>query len=346
MFRYFGSKASTSSKIADLVAELAPGGTVADAFGGLGTIGATLRYRGHKVTTCDVLTFPHYFQISRIECKRIPKFEKLLQYLKIPNAGEVVVVLNKTNAPASWFVTEYSKNRQFFTYANAIKIAGAWHKIVQWNNAGLLDRREKAFLVASLLNSMDVVANTAGTYYAYLKEFHRKALRPFVFTWVSTKSGRFVGDAILGDALKVLAGKSYDVLYLDPPYNERNYAGYYHLPESLSLLRRPEIKKSSVSGVPILPHSGAENIKDGMTLKYLEKLISEVAWKYLIFHYCGDGLISLEKLNSTLNKFGSVEALQFSALGYTTKKNTRSITHYVFVVKNPKTVTSRTPVAT
>lgn len=345
MFRYFGSKASTSSKIADLVAELAPGGTIADAFGGLGTIGATLRARGHKVTTCDVLTFPHYFQIARIECKNTPNFENLLIYLELESRNDLIEILNNCNAPSSWFVTEYSKNRKFFTYSNAIKIAGAWHKIVRWNNAGLINRREKAYLVSSLLNSMDSVANTAGTYYAYLKEFHRKALRPFVFSWIPSSAGRFVGKAILGDALEALKGKTFDLLYLDPPYNERNYAGYYHLPESLSMLRKPEINDATTSGVPKIPHVGTENIRNGMTLEYIEKIISMVSWNFLIFHYCDDGLIPLDKLHASLKQFGSVKALHINALGYTTKKSIRSILHYVFVVTKFETCTARAPLS-
>ena len=53
MFRYFGTKASTSGYVADIVNELTTSGRVADAFGGLGTIRAELKYNGHQVTTCN-----------------------------------------------------------------------------------------------------------------------------------------------------------------------------------------------------------------------------------------------------------------------------------------------------
>jgi adenine-specific DNA-methyltransferase len=340
MFRYFGSKASTSSKIADLVGELVPNGTVADAFGGLGTIGAVLRARGHRVTTCDILTFPHYFQISRIECKGVPSFKRLRDALDIERGTDLAGLLNKRHAPASWFVKEYSKERKFFTSSNASRIAGIWHQIVHWDNAGLLDRRERAFLVTSLLNSMDSVANTAGTYYAHLKEFHRKALKPFQFDWISVTSGRRIGRAVHGDALGVLQGKAFDLLYLDPPYNSRNYAGYYHLPESLALLKRPNIRKDSASGVPTNQHLGTENIRSGMTLEYLEKIISNVEWGVLIVHYCSDGFIPLKDLNESLCKFGNVRTYEIDALGYTTTKIKRSITHHVFVVTRFETGTT------
>ena len=72
MFRYFGTKASTLGYVSDIVNGLIPSGSIADAFGGLGTIGAELKYNGYQVTTCDVLTFPHLFQVARIEC---PEFK-------------------------------------------------------------------------------------------------------------------------------------------------------------------------------------------------------------------------------------------------------------------------------
>ena len=332
MFRYFGSKASTSAQIAELVGQLAPLGTIADAFGGLGTIGAELRSRGHKVTTCDVLTFPHFFQVSRIECNSVPKFHALLDANGMANSFEIQTKLNKCYAPTSWFVTEFSKKRKFFTYENAVKIAGAWHQIVRWNNDGLLNKVEKAFLVSSLLNSMDLVANTAGTYYAYLKDFNRKALRPFRFDWLLVNKGKHLGTALHGDACLSLQGKAYDVLYLDPPYNDRNYAAYYHLPESLALLTKPKTNTESMSGIPLSPHVGAQNIRDGMSLAYLEKIITNVGWNSLIVHYCDGALIPLEKMAQSLRKYGRVEELQVNALGYTTKKIARLTSHHVFVV--------------
>jgi adenine-specific DNA-methyltransferase len=341
MFRYFGSKASTSSKVADLVAELAPEGKIADAFGGLGTIGAELRKRGHHVTTCDVLTFPHYFQVSRIECKRVPSFKPLLAKIGLDNPAQLLCFLSKKRAPRSWFVKEYATERKFFTTSNAIKIAGVWHQIVKWNEESLINPRERAFLVSSLLNSMDRVANTAGTYYAHLKEFDRKSLKDFEFAWIPVAVGRFVGRAYLGDALTELRGKNFELLYLDPPYNERNYAGYYHLPESLAKLTKPTIRTGSASGIPVAPHPGAEFIRSGMTLEYLELLIMNVGWNSLVVHYCEDGLIPLSDLSTSLKRFGVVRQVKMNALGYTTRKIERSIYHHVFIVTKFETIASR-----
>lgn len=160
MFRYIGSKSSTSAQISSLINDMIGTGTVADAFGGLGTIGAELRKHGHRVTTCDVLNFPHAFQIARIEGRAKLPFDALGQSTNLSSMDEIKTKLNSSRTSRSWIVQEYSQQRQFFTHANAMAIAGAWHQVKRWNEAGLLNRRETALLVASLLNSMDAVANT------------------------------------------------------------------------------------------------------------------------------------------------------------------------------------------
>lgn len=332
MFRYFGTKASASGYVADIVNQLTKSGTVADAFGGLGTIGAELKYNGHHVTTCDVLTFPHLFQVARIECNEIPCFKELKLHESFENTESILNHLNKQTDPNSWIVIEYAIKRKFFTEQNAVKLAGIWNTIAKWDKLGLLTYRERAFLIASLLNSMDKVANTAGTYYAYLKSFNRKAKHSLKFEWIEVRHGAYIGKALLGDSFTQLEGRSFDVLYLDPPYNRRNYASYYHLPETLAGLKIKKIKPLSLSGVPEESHSSAHNIREAMSMTYITKIIESVTWNHLIFHYCDNSLIPLELIRSSLETYGTLNEHIIPALGYTTKKSQRRTTHNVFVV--------------
>lgn len=331
MFRYFGSKATTSPELVHLFQSQFGSGTVADAYGGLGTVGVALKQAGFQVTTCDVLKFPHAFQTSRIQYDNLPAFRQLRRALGL-STSEVAAALNRAKAPESWLVYEYAIKRRFFTRPNAVRIAGAWHLIRRWTHLRLVTSNEQKFLIASLLNSADKVANTAGTYYAYLKDYHRKALRPFVFQWIAPAKGPYRGVAVYGDALKCLSGRTYKVLYLDPPYNDRDYARYYHLPESMAGLNEVEIKASSLSGVPAEPHPATPSIKMGASLEYLHKLLEQVKWKNAVVHYCDDAIIPLRKLRQTLQQFGGVRHWKIEALGYTTKSQPRSAVHHVYVV--------------
>src|SRR6185436_6043411 len=112
-------------------------------------------------------------------------------------------------------------------------------RINQWCRNNWVTQNQRAVLLASLINSMDRVANTAGTYYAYLKSWHRKALKPFRFELVRSSRGPQKGHCILADANTLVGSREYDILYLDPPFNERCYSSYYHLPESLARRHTP-----------------------------------------------------------------------------------------------------------
>ncbi|WP_447732255.1 DNA adenine methylase [Pseudomonas shirazensis] len=332
MFRYFGSKASTASIVADIALEGFESATIADAFGGLGNIGAEFRKRGCSVTACDLLHFPNAFQHVRLVCKDVPLFSKVRAHLNLGSVEDFLVYINSQSSQSSWFVQEYALKRSFFSVANAEKIAGAWSCISFWTSAGLLNADEDKFLLVSLLNCMDAVANTAGTYYAYLKVWDRKALKDFKFQWFSGVVDGPVGLALQGDALSCLAGKNFDVLYLDPPYNARDYSRYYHLPETLSKFEELPIDAMSKCGQPIQRSRAGTQIREAMKLPYLVELISAVNWERLVIQYADGAHIYLDDMKSCLQAMGSLKIHTIPALGYQSTNGTRRHTHHVFVI--------------
>lgn len=306
--------------------------TAADAFGGIGTIGAALRAAGVRVRTSDLLRLPHAFQYSRIVCSRPPRLLNVCRALGLPNSGRVLEYLRAQRSTQSWFVRDFSLRRGFFTRQNAEAIAGSWHCISQWAADGLLSEAERHQLVAGLTNSADLVANTAGTYYAHLKTWHRKALRPFEFKLLDVPSGQPSGEAILGDACETLAGRAFDLLYLDPPYNDRDYARYYHLPESLASLEAPRTNRNSASGVPVGGSETSAMFRRALKLEYIEKLATTVKWKRLVVQYSDGAHIPLDEMRAFLGTLGRMREHRLPALGYTTTKQPRTRAHHVFVI--------------
>lgn len=341
MFRYFGSKQTSAQQVAQLATCGFSGTTAADAFGGLGTIGAVLKGSGFKVTTCDVLQMPNAFQHARIVCQGRPRFTRLRGHTGLQTVSDILQHLDSRSARRSWLVKEFSTERQFFTQDNAARIAGAWNTIKRWNEGGLLTESERKFLLASFLNSMDACANTAGTYYAHLKQWHRKALRPFRMQWLPVQEGTAGGQAIIGDALDRLRGRSFDLLYLDPPYNSRDYSRYYHLPESLASLQRPDTNPLSASGVPLQMLDASPLIRKSAEAAYLQELILAVHWKRLVVQYCDGSHIPMEELRAILRAVGKVQEHILPALGYTTSTKKRQHAHYVFIVDHATRKTAR-----
>lgn len=332
MFRYFGSKHSSATQVAHLATQGFTGTTAADAFGGLGTIGAVLKGNGFKVTTCDVLNLPNTFQHARIVCQSRPRFSRLRAATGLKTSDDILKYLDSRRAERSWLVSEFSTQRQFFTHDNAVRIAGAWNAIRRWNDSSLLSESERKYLLASFLNSMDPCANTAGTYYAYLKHWHRKALKPFQMKWIPVQAGVAGGQALVGDALEVLKDKRFDLLYLDPPYNRRDYSRYYHLPESLASLKQPDTNPESTSGVPMKMLEASPLIRRSAEASYLQELISSVQWKRLVVQYCEGSEIPMTDLRKMLSRAGKLQEYVLPSLGYTTAAEVRQHKHHVFIV--------------
>ena len=204
-------------------------------------MGSHFKAKGYRVCVGDHHTFAHTYQVASIVASRTPSFRGVRKALGLATAQEVVGHLQHARGRRGWILREYSELRRFFTRENAMRIEACRRAIREWHRCGLLGPTEHAVLRASLIDSADKVANTAGTYYAYLKNWHRKALRPFQFELIQPTCGQAGCTAVRTEALALAGTRKWDVLYLDPPYNSRRYDAYYHLPETLALDTEPRV---------------------------------------------------------------------------------------------------------
>ena len=185
-------------------------------------------------------------------------------------------------------------------------------------------------LRASLVDCADRVANTAGTYYAFLKTWHRKALKPFVFRLLDPTPGGKGCEAKIIDARDLAVSRQWDVLYLDPPFNGRNYGRYYHFPESLSLGATSEVHGRA--GMPIRAFPRSPFYSKASAETALGTLIAEANCRLIALHYAPNGIISSDSITRELMSRGSVERYALTAKGYTTKRNPRQVAHDLYLV--------------
>ena len=330
--RYFGSKASAVKYVYNLVSGIIPSGTFCDPFGGIGTVGAYFKRKGYSVWCGDKLTFAHYFQIARVERNRIPVFKQLRAEQNLNSSAEVIDLLNREPPKKDWFTKEYAQKRRFFTEHNAAHIEVCRSLIAEWAEKKWISKSEHAILLASLINSMDKVANTAGTYYAYLKTWYRKALHPFRFDLLPYTKGCPECHSSLCEAKDLVALRDFDILYLDPPYNERSYSAYYHLPETIALEEIPEIHGKS--GMPDTVRHLSDFNKAGKARRALEEIMENSRFRLMVFHYSKNGLITPEEIRSILAQYGQLEESIVESKGYTTAKISRVIKHHLYLVYN------------
>ena len=328
--RYFGSKASTVESLYELISARVSSGTFCDPFGGIGVVGSHFKSKGYSVWTGDILAVAHCFQVARVALDRRPQFRKLRTALGFDSPSETVELLRHAGATSGWLTREFSENRKFFTRPNAMRIDACRTLIGRWCRNGWLTPNERALLLASLINSMDKVANTAGTYYAYLKQWHRKALLPFRFDLIPYTKGRTDCRCFLLDAGELVSKSFFDILYLDPPYNERSYASYYHLPESMARGQTPRAKGRF--GVPHRIRSSSNFNRPTQAQDELRALLEKASFRLLAFHYSDDGLIRPSQLKAVFRDYGRVEEFVLDSRGYTTRRTPRNIEHRLYLV--------------
>jgi len=126
--------------------------------------------------------------------------------------------------------------RMFFTSENAERIDGIRTVLHEWRRQNMLTEIEFYLLLAALINAADVAANTTGVYGAFLKEFGSRQDRPLELKVprMSLQSPAKPHRCRRGNALDCAREEKFDLLYLDPPYNRRDYAANYHVPELIA----------------------------------------------------------------------------------------------------------------
>jgi len=329
--RYFGSKASVVGDVLREVSASVPSGSICDPFGGIGVIGAAFKEAGYSVYSGDHLVFPYLYQAARLGLSRPPAFQGLSRHLRLHSASEVAAHLNGVGGHAGWITSQYSRERAFFSLENAMLIDGCRAAIEEWASSRWITRTERGFLIASLIDSADRVANTAGTYYAYLKTLTRRAAHRFVFTLLVPVPGRSA-QISLGDALTLVGRRRYEVVYLDPPYNERRYGGYYHLPESIARGTTPAV--SGRAGVPVEPWPSSSFNHPREATEALRRLIEAADCRLLAVHYARDGIVATAEIEGMLSAWGNLKTVELTALGYTSRPEKRAKRHMLYLAQH------------
>jgi len=259
--RFIGCKENLLGFIEAFIKEKDIKGNVfCDLFAGTTSVGKHLKKLGYKIITTDLLYFSYVLQKVYLEQNQYPKFLKLLNYLKInpveetlftsesQNAQEVIKYLNNLEGIEGFIFKNYSPEgtkdqvyvRKYFTDENAKKIDTIREKIEEWKKAKLLNEQEYFFLLCSLIEAVSFVANISGTYAAFLKNWDKRAFKKLTLEIPEIIRSNETHKTFNIDGLELLNQiKGIDILYLDPPYNERQYAPNYHILETIAKWDKP-----------------------------------------------------------------------------------------------------------
>ena len=255
--RYIGNKTRLLPFILSALRRLGiRPGTAHDAFAGTAAVGRALKAEGWRVASSDLMSYSHVFQQAYVVAQGVGPLRDLARRepgvarairawprddARSPRENALRAVahyLATERAPEQGFVTEHfspAGGRMYFTEQNAARIDAARRSLHEWRTRQWIDEPTCCILLAALLEGADRVANTAGVYAAYIKSWQGNAKRPLSMDPQLPVKGVRGSTAHRTDAATLASALGpIDLLYIDPPYNARQYPGYYHVPELIA----------------------------------------------------------------------------------------------------------------
>lgn len=316
--RYLGSKTKLLTFIDEIISkENITFESFADIFAGTGVVAEYFHDRASIIVN-DILesnyqAYMAYFGKQRIRTRWLET--KLEEYNTVDISQE----------PENYFSINYANT--YFDETNSKHIGYIREDIESLFRAKQINQREKAYLVTSLIYALDKIANTVGHYDAYRKidiPLKRLHLKPLFIV------GSSFGAKIYKTDANQLARKiKADIVYIDPPYNSRQYSDSYHLLENIA-----EWQKGPVFGVA--KKIDRTHLKSQYSLKSaayaFSDLIENLDAKYILVSYndmgtSGDARsqsrISDHELLSALERKGQVTVYDKLFNQFTTGKSTR-----------------------
>lgn len=169
----------------------------------------------------------------------------------------------------------------YFSIEDCLRIGFIREDIENNFKSGKINKRERAILITSLLYAMDKIANTCGHYDAYRKNVKfEKSLELFVpLAKVQNNENNLCFNMDANDLVKNIYA---DLVYIDPPYNSRQYCDAYHLLENVALWQKPEVH--GVARKMDRKNMKSQYCTKNATLVF-EQLINDINAKYILFSY-------------------------------------------------------------
>lgn len=318
--RFIGNKELITTEIKDMLDKkglLNKKLKLFDAFCGTGAVADSLKDSFYLVLN-DLIKWSVVYAQGRVtvdECK----FENL--------GFDPFEFLNSNNqVEHGFFYKNYSpgdSERMYFSPENAGRIDYFRQSIEDWKASNLISKNEYSFLLASLIESISYVSNTAGVYGAFLKHWDPRAKKAIIFNRVQSKKSKYLGVEFHNNKIEDIIDKvECDILYLDPPYTQNQYGTQYHLLETLVLNDTPSI--SPITGSRPTAPMRSDWSKDYKTHILFDRLISKTKAKYVIFSYSTDGFMSKSFIESSLKRYGKSESYICKKIPYSKYKNFKS----------------------
>jgi adenine-specific DNA-methyltransferase len=308
--RYIGNKTRLLHFIRRVLRARGIGpGTAVDPFSGTASVARALKRWRFQTAASDIMEYGFVLARAYVEVSAPPQFPALAGRLGSSDLPRALDALNRLPGEPGLIHEHYSPagadGRMYFTPENAARIDAIRYQLESWRTAGEVDADGYHVLLAALIEAADRVANTTGVYAAFVKSWQPNARRALQLRPVSLIAGNGC-TAARNDALDAVRNAgTFDLLYLDPPYNARQYAGYYHIPELIA--------RGWFDGVVAMRgKTGLIDDRDRRSAwsssrrceAAFEQLVATTGWRHIVMSYNAEGIIREQTIERVLREHG------------------------------------------
>ena len=266
--RYTGSKYKLLDWIEELILEHCEGESFLDVFAGTGVVSARMSMHYKRVIINDFLfsneiIYIAFFGNGEFDIETLEKYKKQFQNMEPRKIKDNYFSIN--------FGEKYFSK-------NDAKLIGKIREEIKKIKHGI-SNREYCILLASLVYSMDKVANTVGHYDAYRKI--NDIEDRFVYELIHPEKASNKFSIYRMDANELVKKVKADIAFIDPPYNSRQYSRFYHVLENVVQWKKPQLE-----GTALKPP--AENMSEycrNSAPKIFADLIKNINAKYIVVTY-------------------------------------------------------------
>ncbi len=267
--RYLGNKFRLTPFIREIVDQNCPDvNVVADVFAGTGAVASA--FLDKQIIVNDNLYSNYICYLAWFGSEKYCE-QKIEDYVEWYNSIET----DEDNYMSINFADTY------FSVEDCRRIGFIREHIEEKYENNEINARERAILITSLLYGMDKIANTCGHYDAWRQgvAFDKSLTLPLLVPANDNNPANRLFNEDANDLVKHIEA---DLVYLDPPYNSRQYCDSYHLLENVARWEKPD-----VFGV------AKKMDRTGLKSKYctteataaFEDLIANIRAKYVLLSY-------------------------------------------------------------
>lgn len=353
---YMGNKRKLLDKIENVLINLEKKEgkklSIGDGFSGSGIVSRLFKRHADKLYTNDIADYSETLNKCFLNNISDNEFNQIKKYIDTANrhADKKTKKYNKPFISGNWAPSgEINNNdRVYFTKENGERI-----DIIR-NYIQTIPEKYRTFLLASLLVKSSIHNNTNGQFSAYYKNGDKgqyggknnidltRITKPITLEYPIYENHNAYIDIRKMDTNEwVKSIPTLDVVYFDPPYNKHPYNIYYFLLNIINNWNTQEEIPNTYRGQPMNWNKSLYN-SSTYAEKAFDDLVKNTKAKYIILSYNNGGIIYLDKINTILQKYGTVEKIPVTHKTYNRlkgiseykrKKEKESIKEYIWVLQ-------------